>query len=92
MKIINLMLFVLFAASSYGQNLTSDSKRYLKIAPLGLIDFYNGSTLRVGAEFQIKNNYSTYCEIGTYLPITSDFYFWPKSNTKGALTKVEVKI
>ena len=45
-----------------------DSKICLKFSPLSFIDIYNGSTARMGVEYKLKDNYSLYNEIGTFIP------------------------
>ena len=60
-----------------------DSKICLKFSPLSFIDIYNGSTARIGVEYKLRNNYSLYNEIGTFIPTGN--------KNSGILTRCEFK-
>lgn len=81
--IIFLLFIVLF---TYGQDSILDNKLCIKIAPLAIFDIYGGMSPRIGVEYKLKNNFSLYNEIGTYIPNANGM-----SNNYGILTKFEFK-
>ena len=47
-----------------------DSKFCLKFAPLSLLPFYTGSSIRLGAEYKLKDTWSFYNELGYFIDNT----------------------
>lgn len=90
-KTIFVLLFALFFLKSIGQSESQmDNKVCLEIAPISLLDSYNGSSLRLGSEIKLKNNFSIYSELGTFLPHSIFNSFWFRQN-KGVLIREEFK-
>jgi hypothetical protein len=58
----------------------------VKIAPLAILDIYNGMSPRIGIEYKLKHNYALYNEIGTYFPNPNGMH-----NNRGILGKLEFK-
>lgn len=56
-----------------------DSKFCIKLAPLTLLGNYNGPSVRLGAEYKLKDTWSLHNELGYFI-----------GNT-GAITKIELK-
>ena len=82
-----LTLILLFSSKLiFGQQDSIDNKLRLTLTPLSLIDFYSGSSPRIGIEYKLKNNYAFYHEIGTYFPNFNGI-----KNNQGILAKTEFK-
>ena len=86
MKTTILLILLLSTNILVGQNDNDKDKVCIKIAPLALLDIYSGMSPRIGIEYKLKDNYSLYNEIGTYVPNVNGM-----SNNKGYLAKLEFK-
>jgi hypothetical protein len=86
MKTTILLILLLTTNIFVGQNDNDKDKVCIKIAPLALLDIYSGMSPRIGIEYKLKDNYSLYNEIGTYVPNVNGM-----SNNKGYLAKLEFK-
>lgn len=73
----------------------------LFIAPLPLIDGYNGSSYRIGSEISLGSKYSTSLELGGWLPkkdrfnqkgfsIKNEWKYFPKSTFQGNYFSLEL--
>ncbi|WP_395044972.1 hypothetical protein [Flavobacterium sp.] len=88
-----LLLLLLFSiSSSYAQQeiineSDLDPKVVLYIAPLSLIDFFDGPSIRYGTDIKLQNKLSFSLEAGNYLPSNQSV----KINSSGYLIKPEIK-
>jgi hypothetical protein len=85
----NIILFFLLFNKGFlfaQKERNSDNFLCVKIAPLSLLDIYSGMSPRIGVEYKIKNSYTIYNEIGSYIPNVNS-----NTNNKGILTKIELK-
>jgi hypothetical protein len=83
--------FTLFFFKAIGQSFDLlESRLSLEIAPLSLLDTYNGSSVKLGSEFKLKNNYAVYSELGTFLPRSFVNARWLRKNN-GIIVKGELK-
>ncbi|WP_298140649.1 hypothetical protein [Flavobacterium sp.] len=91
MKKIALFIFLLFTFCTYAQKqnntYNSDSKLNVFIAPLPLIDVFDGSSIRLGVDFKVNRKFRAAIESGTYFS-TIDAY---KINPRGFIIKPEIK-
>ena len=60
----------------------------ISISPLALIDFYSGSSVRVGTEWRLAGKNSVYGEVGYYLPQSP---FTRQRAVKGVSFRGEIK-
>lgn len=90
-RTIFILLFSCYFFNAIAQSDSlSENKLCLKIAPFSMIDSYNGSSLRLGFETKLKNNFATHIELGTFFPHSFINSFWFRNN-KGLLFKAELK-
>ncbi len=64
-----------------------DPKIVLYIAPLSLIDFFDGPSIRYGTDIKLNNKFSFSLEVGNYFLRSKSV----KINTSGYLIKPEIK-
>uniref|UniRef100_UPI00375021B8 hypothetical protein n=1 Tax=Flavobacterium sp. TaxID=239 RepID=UPI00375021B8 len=88
-----LIVFLLLSiTTSYAQKETNkesdfDPKIVLYIAPLSLIDFFDGPSIRYGADIKLHKKLFFSFEAGNYLPSSESV----KRNSSGYLIKPEIK-
>ncbi len=85
-----LLLTLLFFRAIGQSDSLIENKLCLKITPFSLVDSYNGSSLRLGSEIKLKNNFAIYSELGTFFPHSLINSFWFRKNS-GILIKGELK-
>lgn len=82
-----LIVFFLTSGNIVAQQKNTDNIIILNVAPLALVDYFDGASLRFGAEFKIKNNISFTIENGQYLRYLKS----TKINPSGYLIRPSLK-
>lgn len=63
-----LICFICFANTAQVDSVPNRKRVSLQIAPLALIDFYNGSTYKIGTEIRLSRNICISADLGGYFP------------------------
>lgn len=85
--ILLLSIFISLSGSVFAQQKNNDAMIILNVAPMAMLDFFDGPSLRIGAEFKIKNTVFFALESGQYLCYLKS----TKINPSGYLIRPSIK-